>query len=104
MIDESKRNLANSGRPFNHEVVAVQSIPYADATFDAVIANHMLYHVPDLEKAISETRRILKPTGKLFNATNGKNHMRELYELEAKFESRMGSREGGRAWYSFETG
>ena len=71
-------------------------------TFDAVIANHMLYHVPDIKKAISEMRRILKPTGKLFTATNGKNHLRELYELEAKFESRMESREGSGAWHSFE--
>jgi ubiquinone/menaquinone biosynthesis C-methylase UbiE len=60
MIDESKRNLARSVRAFKHEVVDIQLVPYADATFDAVIANHMLYHVPDLKKGMSEMRRILK--------------------------------------------
>lgn len=59
----------------------VQDIPYADATFDAVIANHMLYHVPDRRHAVSEIRRVLRPGGHLFAATNGRDHMLELREL-----------------------
>jgi ubiquinone/menaquinone biosynthesis C-methylase UbiE len=102
MIDESKRNLAQIARPFKHEVVDVQSIPYPDATFDAVIANHMLYHVPDLQKGISEMRRILKPTGKLVTATNGENHLREIFELQARFDSQVIYWEGFSAARSFE--
>ena len=102
MIAESKQNLAHSGRPFKHDVVDVQSIPYADATFDAVIANHMLYHVPDIKKGISEMRRILKPTGKLFTATNGKNHLRELHEMQARFSPDLDYWQGFSAARSFE--
>ena len=64
-----------------------QSIPFADATFDAVIANHMLYHVPDLRRALAEIRRVLKPGDKLFAATNGGNHLSELKNWVSEFVS-----------------
>lgn len=78
MIFEAAANLPNS---FTFAVADAQDLPFADAVFDAVIANHMLYHVPDLPKALSEVRRILRPRGRLFTATNGENHMRELDDL-----------------------
>jgi ubiquinone/menaquinone biosynthesis C-methylase UbiE len=59
----------------------VQSLPFESERFDAVIANHMLYHVPDRRQALAELKRVLKPRGKLFATTNGLNHMRELAEL-----------------------
>ncbi len=58
-----------------------QAIPFAKASFDAVLANHMLYHVPDVPRALAEIRRVLKPHGKLYASTNGLRHMRELQEL-----------------------
>ncbi len=58
-----------------------QAIPFRDAHFDAVLANHMLYHVPDISRALGEMRRVLKPSGKLYAATNGLAHMRELKDL-----------------------
>lgn len=58
-----------------------QDIPFCEATFDVAFANHMLYHIPDLDKALSEIRRVLKPNGRLYAATNGLNHMHEVDEL-----------------------
>lgn len=43
--------------------VDIQAMPYADATFDMVIANHVLEHVGDDLKAVSEVARVLKPGG-----------------------------------------
>ncbi|MDE3090833.1 MAG: class I SAM-dependent methyltransferase [Chloroflexota bacterium] len=62
-----------------------QAIPFRDAYFDAVIANHMLYHVPDLPRALGEIRRVLKTGGKFYAATNGRDHLRELDELAGEF-------------------
>ncbi len=58
-----------------------QTLPFADATFDVVLANHMLYHVPDVDKAVAEIRRVLKPQGILLAATNSINNMPELRTL-----------------------
>jgi ubiquinone/menaquinone biosynthesis C-methylase UbiE len=81
MLDAAWRNLVVTGRSFKFEKIDAQSIPYADKTFDAVIANHTLYHVPDRRQALKEARRVLKDDGVLFAATLGENHMREMWDL-----------------------
>lgn len=63
------------------------ALPFADASFDAVIAMHMLYHVADQAKAMSEFHRVLKPGGTLLVTTNGMDNMRELYRLTTIFGS-----------------
>ena len=62
-----------------------QAIPFRDHYFDAVIANHMLYHVPDVPRALVEIRRVLKPSGKFYAATNGDLHLRELKIMISDF-------------------
>lgn len=54
----------------------IQSLPFPGECFDAVIANHMLYHVPNLPQAISEVRRVLKSGGTFYAATNGNGGIR----------------------------
>ena len=78
MPDAAWRNLVVTGRAFQFKEVDAQSIPFEDETFDAVIANHMLYHVPDRSRAISEIHRVLKSHGRLIAATGGENHMKEM--------------------------
>ena len=80
MIAEAQAQLKDAPN-FAFTVADAQTLPFDDATFDAVVANHMLYHVPDLPRALSEVRRVLKPGGRLFAATNGENHLRELDDL-----------------------
>ncbi len=59
----------------------VQKLSHDDDSFDVVMANHMLYHVPDVELAISEFRRVLKPGGQLVVATNSLHSMPEVQVL-----------------------
>jgi len=80
MLDAAWRNLVPTGRAFKFEEIDAQSIPYEDGTFDAVIANQMLYHVPDRPKAIAEIKRVLKTGGRLFTSTVGKDHMKEMMD------------------------
>ncbi|MEG1427739.1 MAG: class I SAM-dependent methyltransferase, partial [Oscillospiraceae bacterium] len=58
------------------ESIDIQNIPYADTSFDVVIANFMMYHVPDIDKGIAEVRRVLKPGGVFYAATNGDGGMK----------------------------
>jgi ubiquinone/menaquinone biosynthesis C-methylase UbiE len=76
MLQEAEQHL--SGRTLAFQVIDAHSLPFADATLDAVIANHMLYHVPNLSQALSEIQRVLKPGGCLYAATNGQDHLREF--------------------------
>ena len=88
MIDAAWRNLVVTGRAFKYEQIDVQSIPYPDETFDIVVANFMLYHVPDRSKALQEIQRVLrspnpmsgKSGGYLIAATAGQKHLEELNE------------------------
>lgn len=92
MVDAAWRNLVVTGHNFKFEQIDAQSIPYPDESFDAVIANHMLYHVPDRPKAIQEISRVLKPDGHLIATTVGRSHLYEMSEwlrfvhLEKSFE------------------
>lgn len=84
MVDAAWRNLVVTGRNFKFKEIDAQSIPFEDETFDAVIANFMLYHVPDRPKAIAEIKRVLKPGGHLIAATVGDHHLQEMMEILRK--------------------
>ena len=85
MIEEAQKNLGACAHRFRFEVIDAQSIPFDRESFDAVIANHMLYHVPDRAKALSEIHRVLESSGRFYAATNGQAHLRELDKLVEKF-------------------
>jgi SAM-dependent methyltransferase len=78
MLQEARQNLGGSLGEFTFVEADAQAIPFPDTSFDGVIANHMLYHVPDRETALAEIRRVLRPGGHLYAATNGQAHMREV--------------------------
>jgi ubiquinone/menaquinone biosynthesis C-methylase UbiE len=59
-------------------VADAAALPLPDACLDAVIANHMLYHVRDRARALAGIRRVLRPGGRLYATTNGLAHLAEL--------------------------
>lgn len=81
MLTEARDNLKHAARRFAYLAVDAQAIPFADEALDAVVANHMLYHVPDLDKTLSEIRRVLKPGGRVYAATNGLDNLMELRDV-----------------------
>lgn len=83
MLQEARGRLGEER--FHYAVADAQSLPWEAASFDVVIANHMLYHIPDLPRALGEIQRVLKPGGCLFASTIGRGHMRELRELAWKY-------------------
>ena len=84
MLDAAWRSLVVTGRTFQFKEIDAQAIPFEAETFDGVIANHMLYHVPDRPKAIAEIKRVVKPCGHLFATTIGENHLKEMMEWCAR--------------------
>ncbi|HEU5348177.1 MAG TPA: class I SAM-dependent methyltransferase [Ktedonobacterales bacterium] len=47
MIEEAQHNRAHVSHAFNSAVTDAQKLSYSDNEYDAVIANHMLYHTSD---------------------------------------------------------
>ncbi|MFX1274240.1 MAG: class I SAM-dependent methyltransferase [Promethearchaeota archaeon] len=87
MLKDAKKSIGNDIENIQYKVINAENIPYEDNTFDIVIANHMLYHVPDRQKAISEIYRILKRSGKFYATTAGKDSMKEIRELIMQYHS-----------------
>lgn len=59
----------------------IEGLPLPAAAFSKIMANHMLYHVPNLPLGLQELRRVLQPGGRLIATTTGPAHMRELYAV-----------------------
>jgi ubiquinone/menaquinone biosynthesis C-methylase UbiE len=77
--------MLGSARPIAGDVPLLvadaQALPFADDSFDATLAMHMLYHVPDRGLAIAELRRVLRPNGVALVVTNSESHFHELDDL-----------------------
>ncbi|WP_438444546.1 MerR family transcriptional regulator [Gorillibacterium sp. sgz5001074] len=89
MLEDARERLGDRAGRFRFEQADVQRLPYPDASFDAVLANHMLYHAEDREAAFRELHRVLKPGGKLYAATIGESHLKGLKSLLSGFDSRL---------------
>ena len=85
MLSQAKENLANAPRHFDFKQIDIQSIPYKDEYFDAVMANHVFYYISDKPGTFSEVSRVLKVGGKFISSTVGRNHLVELGELVEQF-------------------
>jgi SAM-dependent methyltransferase len=64
------------------QVADAGALPFEDASFDAVCAFHMLYHLPDPARGVAEIARVLKPGGMALVATNGRGNLEQLFALE----------------------
>ena len=79
MLNEAKGNVGEQPN-IEYRIINIQDIPYEDNSFDVVIANMMLYHVPDLKKGVSEVARVLKNDGTFYCATYGENGIVQYLE------------------------
>ena len=60
MVEAAQRVLGGRAQLL---VADVQELPFPDESFDVVLANHMLYHVPDRPRAFAEIARVLVTGG-----------------------------------------
>jgi SAM-dependent methyltransferase len=59
----------------------VRTLPFDDGAFDGAVAAWMLYHVPDVDRALAELARVLRPGGRIVAVTNSRLHLAELADL-----------------------
>jgi demethylmenaquinone methyltransferase/2-methoxy-6-polyprenyl-1,4-benzoquinol methylase len=68
MIALAREKVRRAGvRPIRLLVADMTAIPFPDASADIVTTGYGLRNVPDLERAIAEIHRVLKPGGRLLS-------------------------------------
>jgi len=81
-VDQSERMVElTRARGVEAVVGDVQDLPFNDGVFDCAVAAWMLYHVPDLNRALLEVRRVLRGGGRLVAVTNSRDTLPELWDL-----------------------
>ncbi len=89
MLNDAKLIMGDDADRFEYKVINAEQIPYPDDSFDIIVANLMLYHVPDRKKAISEIRRVLKNGGVFYATAFGLEYMKELSDLVSGYDERI---------------
>ena len=68
-----KCNIDLKKLPFDFEflIASAEELPFKDNSFDTVVITYTLCTIQDVEKALKEMRRVLKPTGMLLFSEHG---------------------------------
>lgn len=65
MVRAAERNAEGLGLRVRGKVADAETLPYDDDAFDLVIGHAVIHHIPDVERAFSEMRRVLRPGGRI---------------------------------------
>ena len=96
MLEQTRQNLAPYEKELikrriciEYRVVDADALELPAASYDRIIANHMLYHVEHRSACLAAIARGLKPDGTFYCSTVGDTHMHELHQLVIEFDSRI---------------
>src|SRR6185369_2229483 len=64
MVEAARRNAESLGFQVAGRVADAERLPFDDATFELVVGHAVLHHIPDVEQALREVIRVLKPGGR----------------------------------------
>src|SRR5436190_7372973 len=65
MLDELGATAKRLGLEVETKATDAERLPFQDASFDLVFGHAVLHHLPDLDAALAEFRRVLRPGGTL---------------------------------------
>src|SRR5262249_18356558 len=63
-IELARKRFELSGLKGEFRVADAEQLDFADETFDLVYSHGVLHHTPDIEAAVREIHRVLKPAGR----------------------------------------
>lgn len=85
MVLDARKHL---GDLFEYAVLDGSRIEVEDA-YDLIIANHVLFYLNDINKALANIAKALKGNGLFMCSSYGENHLREITMLCNEFDSRI---------------
>jgi ubiquinone/menaquinone biosynthesis C-methylase UbiE len=65
MLDALQANAARIGVEVETVACDAESLPFPDASFDLVLGHAVLHHIPHLDRAFAEFKRVLRPGGRV---------------------------------------
>lgn len=86
MLEKCQVNLKNRVQIKAYDLANAYCLPYADQSFDHILMNHVLMYLEDVPLALQEAKRVLKPGGKFYCTTIGKDIMQERDALIRRFD------------------
>ena len=98
MISDARRNIKKATESwkerdidvsFRFRVASCEKTGAKDESYDLVIANHVLFYCKNVNKALDEIVRVLKPGGVLVCSTYGSRHMQEISRLVSGYDKRI---------------
>ncbi len=96
MLAETKENLAlykelldERNITVEYSVMDANELSLEPKKYDAIIANHMLYHVKNRDACLQTIAKTLRPNGAFFCSTVGDTHMKEMHKLVSDFDARI---------------
>lgn len=64
MVEAAKQNAQRLGFTIEGQVADAESLPYEDDSFDLVVGHAVIHHIPDVDAALREVLRVLRPGGR----------------------------------------
>ncbi|MBS4218087.1 class I SAM-dependent methyltransferase [Bacillus sp. FJAT-49711] len=90
VLETSYEMASKEALPMIHLKLDAEELPFLSHEFDVVMANHMLYHVGNMSRGLSEMRRIMKREGIFLATTNSDKGMPEFFSLHLKTMRELG--------------
>lgn len=85
-IEATKLNLSNVQTVLG----SLDSLPFDENYFDEIYCNLVLYHIEDINRALSELYRVLKPSGKILFLVPEYRWLKEIIEWQDRALLRIG--------------
>ena len=86
MLDLARGRAREVGRDVGLREGDAHHLPFDDASFDAVVCTYSLCNIPDIDRALSEMQRVLRPGGRLVLVDHVRSSSTPLLWLQKAIE------------------
>lgn len=86
MLEIAKDRGRDLGRDFDLRLGDAHHLPFEEGSFDSVVCTFSLCNIPDVDQAVAEMKRVLRPGGKLILVDHIRSSVKPVYWLQKAME------------------